>query len=326
MAMQIRDYHTIANLENALQSSGPLQLFIFIYFVANMTAGLLFGPKAVLATIVTAAIFFLPNGVHILRAKYGEVVLLRLGVMSLVAISTGFIAEREKKIRQRLQALNTQLNENILEKGRYIKLAGEAQENERLRISRDLHDDSLQLLAAATMDIDQAIESGNPEKTLKNMLRAKETLTLTSETIRRYCEELRPTLLESIGLISAVKWLGEDLETRTHIAVEFEVTGSGSQVDVQDEIHIFRIMQEAFHNVERHSRATNVEVLWQYYPDHLAISVTDNGIGMWNFGPSPARSLGIQGMHERIELLRGTIAFESRPGFGTRILLSIPTL
>lgn len=326
MSSQIRNYRTVENLNEALQRSGPIQFFVLAYLVSTMAAALLFGPKAVIATIITAAIFFLPDGIHLLDAKYGKVILLRLGVVTLVSIGIGFIVNREKRARQRLTVLNSQLSENILEKERYIKLAGQAQENERLRISRDLHDDCLQLLAAATMDIDQAIESENPEKVRKNILRAKETLTVTSETIRRYCEELRPILLESMDLMSAVQWLGKDLETRAQISVEFETLGEGSQIDAQDEIHLFRVMQEAFHNIERHSQATSVELLWEYHPDHLEISVTDNGVGMWNFGQSPARSLGIQGMHERVELLGGTISFESRPGFGTRILLTIPTL
>lgn len=326
MGIQIRNYQTAEDLNDALQRSGPIQFFIFVYLLTTAVSALYFGPIAVIATMITAAIFFLPNGLHLLDAKYGEVILLRLGAMTLVAIGAGFIVNREKKARQRLIALNSQLNENMLEKKRYIKLAGEAQENERLRISRDLHDDSLQLLAAATLDIDQAIRSENPEKIRKNMLRARETLALTSDTIRRYCEELRPILLESMGLISAVQWLGKDLESRTQITVEFETLGEGSQIDARDEIHLFRVMQEAFHNIERHSRATSVELLWQLHPDHLQITVTDNGVGMWNFGPAPARSLGIQGMHERIELLGGTISFESRPGFGTRILLTIPTV
>ena len=324
--IQIRNYRTVENLNDTLQNSSLIQFFVFVYLIATMASALLFGPKEVLATILAAAIFFLPNGLHLLDAKYGEVILLRLGVIALASIGTGFIVNREKRARQRLIALNNQLKETILEKERYIKFAGEAQENERLRISRDLHDDSLQLLAVATINIDQAIEAANLEEIRHNMVRAKETLMLTSETIRRYCEELRPILLESMGLISAVQWLGNDLETRAQISVEFETIGEGSQINAQDEIHLFRVMQEAFHNIERHSRATSVELLWQYHPDHLEISVTDNGVGMWNFGPSPARSLGIQGMHERIELLGGTIAFESRPGFGTRILLTIPTL
>lgn len=326
MGIQIRNYHTAENLNDALQKSGPLQFFIFAYLVVTLASALLFGPKATIATIATAAIFFLPDGIRLLKADYGEVILLRLGVMSIVALGTGFLVEREKRARQRLMSLNNQLNETILEKERYIHLAGQAQENERLRISRDLHDDSLQLLAAATMDIDQAIDSEDAEKVRKNMLRAKATLNLTSETIRRYCEELRPILLETMGLIPAVQSLGRDLQTRAHIPVEFETLGEGEQVDAQDEIHLFRVMQEAFNNIERHSRATNAEVIWHFHPGYLEITVTDNGIGMWNFGPTPARSLGIQGMHERVELLGGTIVFESRPGFGTRIILTVPTV
>lgn len=323
--LQIRDYRTPENLNAALQKFGPLQLFVLIYLISTLAAALLFGPSAVIAVVSATAIFFLPAGRHLIAATYGEVILLRLGVITLVAFGIGFIIKREKSVRRRLLTLNRQLNETIVEKERYIKLAREAQEQERLRISRDLHDDSLQLLAAAIMDIDQAIESESAEKVRENVLRAKSTLQLTTETIRRYCEELRPLLLESMGLVPAVKYLSNELKTRAQISVDFEMEGEERQLDPEDEIHLFRLMQEAFHNIERHSRATSVEVLWQFNPDNLVIAVTDNGVGMWNFEPSSDRSLGIQGMHERIELLGGTISFESRLGYGTRILLTVPT-
>ena len=324
--MQIRNYRTRGNLNTALLSAGPIQLFVFAYLIATITAAILFGPSAAFATVIIAAVFFLPNGINLTMANGGNILLLRLGVVSLLSMAAAFLVDREKRARQKLLTLNTRLNENILEKKRYIKLAGEAQENERRRISRDLHDDSLQLLAAATMDINQAIESENPKRREESMIRAKETLMLTSETIRRYCEELRPLLLESVGLTPAVEWLGKDLESRAKITVNFKMLGKDDRLDEEDEIHVFRVMQEAFHNIERHSRATNVEVLWEFHSDHLSISVADNGVGMWNFGPSPARALGIQGMHERIELLGGTISFESQAGFGTRILATIPTI
>ena len=324
--MQIRNYHSRENLNTLLISTGPIQLFVLAYLIATMAAAILFGFLATIITIIIATIFFLPNGINLAIADFGNIILIRLGVVSLLSITVGFLVDRERKASQILLALNRSLNENISEKKRYIKLAGEAQENERRRISRDLHDDSLQLLAAATMDINQAIESENPERREKSMIRAKETLMLTSETIRRYCEELRPLLLESVGLTPAVEWLGKELASRAKITVIFTSRGEGHQLDEQNEIHVFRVMQEAFHNIERHAKATHVEVLWDFHPDHLAISVSDNGVGMSNFEPSPARTLGIQGMHERIELLGGRISFESRVGFGTRILATIPTL
>lgn len=326
MGMKIHNYRTAVNLNDSLQSSGPIQLYVLAFLVATLTSAILLGPKATIATIIVAAIFFLPDGILLARANYGQIILIRLGVLSLLSVATSLLAEREKRARRHLLDLNRRLNENILEKKRYIKLAGEAQENERRRISRDLHDDSLQLLAAATMDINQAIGFESPEKIRKNMIRAKETITLTSETIRRYCEELRPILLESIGLIAAVEWLGKDLESRSTLNVTFETLGEGGHLDPEGEIHLFRVIQEAFHNIERHSGATAVEFLWEYLPDRVVISVTDNGVGMWTAGPAPTRSLGIQGMHERIDLLGGTISFESRPGFGTRILVTIPTI
>lgn len=319
-----RNANNLANLNVSLQDSYSVRVFVGSYVLTAIVAAIIFGPRGAIATILLISIFAAPSYDVWISSHSGKVILVRLGFITFLGIVTSILMQRERSARKKLLQLNEILKENILEKEKYIELATEAQENERRRISRDLHDDTLQLLAAVTLQINQAIESNDPEVTRAQMVKAKETISMTSEAIRRYCEELRPLLLESLGLVPSIEWIGRELETRTGLNFTFETLGESHPIKQHDMIHIFRVMQEAFHNIEQHSKATAVRVFWNFSPKELAISVTDNGIGMWNFGPTPARSLGIAGMHERVELVGGKLAIESQPGFGTRISLNVP--
>jgi signal transduction histidine kinase len=270
------------------------------------------------------ALFVIPKLIIWSSLPLNNIFLVRATVIGGASITVGYLVSREKVTRLNLQILNEKMKEIIREKDRFFKLASEAQENERKRISRDLHDDSLQLLAAVIHQLDGAINAESPEKANAQMVRAKETITQTTDAIRRYCEALRPMLLDTLGLLPAVEWIGRELEQSSGIKVSFDTEGERQLIREDDRIHIFRVMQEAFHNIEKHSKATAVRVRWKFSDDDLEISVTDNGIGMWNFGPAPARSLGIQGMYERMELVGGKLKIESQPGFGTKVTLEIP--
>ena len=297
---------------------------MFFYLIAALSSAVIFGTTAAIFTVLLTSIFLIPKIYSWWSVSYDHVLAARFTVISVLAIAIAILVSRERASRRSMQGLNDKMNEMIREKDRYFKLASEAQENERRRISRDLHDDSLQLLATVTRQIDGAIRGENAEEIRKQMLRAKETITMTSDAIRRYCEELRPMLLDSMGLIPAIEWIARELENRTGIKSDFESTGESKAIPSQDLIHIFRVMQEAFHNIEKHSKATAVKVRWDFAGETFEITVTDNGIGMWNFGPSPSRSLGIQGMYERTELVGGRLTIESKPGFGTRVWLEVP--
>lgn len=308
------------NLENSL----TLKSFILLFLVAAMASGVLFGLLGVYFTILVTSIFAIPKLIVWSPLPYDNVFIARIAVISGASAVVAYFVSREHTARVDLQVLNEKMTEIIREKDRFFKLASEAQENERRRISRDLHDDSLQLLAAVIHQLDGALEAENPTKANIQVVRAKETITQTSEAIRRYCEALRPMLLDTLGLLPAVEWIGRELEQSSGIKVSCDVEGERRVIRGDDRIHIFRVMQEAFHNIAKHSKATAVRVHWKFSDSDLEISVTDNGIGMWNFAPIPARSLGIQGMHERMELVGGKLLIESQPGFGSKVTLQIP--
>lgn len=311
-------------LSKLLENSWILKSFVLFFLIAALSSGVIFGLRGALFTILVASLFVIPKLIVWSSVPYENVILARVAVISALSVAVAYLVSRERSARLNLQMLNEKMKEIINEKDRFFKLASEAQENERKRIARDLHDDTLQLLAAVIHQLDGAINAENEEKANAQVLRAKETITQTTDAIRRYCEELRPLLLDTLGLYPSVEWIGKEMEKSTGIKMDFTSEGEHRSLRDEDRIHIFRVMQEAFHNIEKHSKATAVRVRWKYLDSGLEISVTDNGIGMWNFGPAPARSLGIQGMYERTELVGGKLKIESQPGFGTKVTLHIP--
>jgi signal transduction histidine kinase len=210
----------------------------------------------------------------------------------------------------------------------YIELATEAQEEERKRLSRELHDDILQSLVVAKARIESAVTLERPELTRERLLAAEGILADTIVNVRRYCHDLRPSLLDDLGLVDAVDWLVGDLRARTGLIVDLEAAGTAHRLSNRDELLIFRIVQEALHNVEHHAHATNTHVTLCYTEDTLAVTVTDNGRGMPRARGSsdrePDPGLGLRGMDERTKLLRGTLTIRSQQGKGTELVLHVP--
>ncbi len=314
---------SLDSLDAQLASSVVLRSFGLFLLVAALISAVLFGLPGALSTICITAILLIPKFIQWSPAPYVNVILVRYAVMAALVLTVGYTVSREENAHLKMQDLNRQMKEILAEKERFFKLASEAQENERRRISRDLHDDSLQLLAAVSLQLDAAINADDSIAAHAQMFRAKETITQTSDAIRRYCEALRPLLLDTLGLCPSVELIGRELEKDSGIKFNFETEGEPRLIRDDDRIHVFRVMQEAFHNIEKHSKATAVRVRWIYSEKELEVTVTDNGIGMWNLGPAPARSLGIQGMYERMELVGGRLAIDSQPGFGTKVSLQI---
>jgi two-component system sensor histidine kinase UhpB len=205
-----------------------------------------------------------------------------------------------------------------------------SQEEERNRISRDLHDETAQQLVGLMQRIDlcRLTVEDNPK-----MLDALDELAaLTARTlagVRRMSRALRPLILEDLGLVAALQATAEDLEGQLPNARVFcEVVGEEQRLLPEVELTAFRIVQEALTNVRKHADAADrVYVTVQFEPDGLHIRVEDNGCGFL----LPARELqpdsdhlGLIGMQERAELLNGSLSILTRPGEGTQVVLQLP--
>ena len=205
------------------------------------------------------------------------------------------------------------------------------QEEERRRIARELHDETSQSLAALAANI-EAIASKLPseEDEAKNRLRKIQQVALDAlDEIYKLIYELRPTLLDDLGLVAAIRWLVDNKLTAANVNVNFKTIGRTRRLLPKLEIILFRVIQEAVSNITRYAQAKKVELTLHFKKNLITGNIRDNGKG---FDVEEAisskdrpRGLGLLGMKERIELINGTLTIQSSRGKGTEINIEIPT-
>ncbi|WP_240648198.1 PAS domain-containing sensor histidine kinase [Pararobbsia silviterrae] len=203
-----------------------------------------------------------------------------------------------------------------------------AREDEQRRMARELHDDLGQQLVALKMDVgvlhkDLMAADTNP----RAMLRTERVLSMIDTiigSVRRIASDLRPPLLDDLGLAAAIEWLANDFEQRHAITVTARVNLGAIEMNGPAASSLFRIVQEALNNVVRHAGATRVTVDLDTGDRALALRIADNGVGAQLGAERDPASFGLLGMGERVHLLGGAIAFDSTPGHGFRISISVP--
>lgn len=200
------------------------------------------------------------------------------------------------------------------------------QESERSRIARELHDELGQCLSALTMDV-AWLRRNLPKSALLRVLdqlgRMESTIVATVESVRRLAANLRPTLLDELGLAAACEWLVDDFRRRSGLDCDLRM--QPAELEVGDEIATtcYRVLQEALTNVVRHARAERVDVLLRLEAGWLRMTVGDDGVGFPGAAPAPGR-FGLVGMRERAHALGGRFQIDSQPGEGTRLRLELP--
>jgi two-component system sensor histidine kinase UhpB len=195
-----------------------------------------------------------------------------------------------------------------------------AQEEERARVARDLHDEVNQSLTGLLLRLEAAREAAPPE--LEPEL--AETKALANQAMRELlslARQLRPTALDDLGLAAAIAGLVERLG-EGEIETTIEVAGDFSDLSDDQQLVVYRVAQEALSNAARHSGAAHVAVTLRRGPEGVELTVADDGRG-FAFAESE-RGLGIGGMRERALLIEGELTLESRPGAGTTVRLTIP--
>lgn len=298
-------------------------LSVSLFFIPVVYAALSFGRRGAIPTVAWALLLWFPEiSSHNSTTRSG--ILIQFGIISVIATIVANRVDRENAASNAAQRANLKLLKAKENLEIYIELATEAQEKERKRLSRELHDDTLQSLAASMTEIGAVARSENLEGAHARLVRVQEILAATMSSVRRFCKDLRPSLLDDLGLIDAIDYLVSDLEARIGISVILDVQGERRRLDERHELLIFRVVQEALHNVEHHAEATQVYVGIIFDLGNLVISIADNGQGMSSFGPPLETGLGLRGMDERTKLLKGSLIIESKPGRGTKITLVVP--
>lgn len=204
-----------------------------------------------------------------------------------------------------------------------------AQEEERAHLSRELHDEVGQALNAISMNLGALSRiAGNSSGTAAAKIAdTLELVSRTVETVHRFARELRPAMLDELGLEAALRACVRAFSERTGLTVEFHGRLPGKLLAADQRTVIYRVAQESLNNVAKHAGATHVDVILWREGGQAILEIRDNGCG---FAPTPRQvepnrqRLGLLGMEERVRLVNGTFNIESRPGAGTIVRVEIP--
>jgi|GEM_PF-2659834 len=235
------------------------------------------------------------------------------------------VVQKTAQLRESVQRLRTsreQLRELAVKQRELI-------EEEQTRISREVHDNLGQNLTGLKMDLSRLQRLVGPEITSRpNIARHLATMNTlidnTVQTVRSIARQMRPSILDDLGLAPAIEWYCNDIQARTNIAVTFERQNAQDAILPNVATEAYRILQEAVTNVIRHAHATQITVTLENNETHLCLSIEDNGVGMSGEQQSRAKSLGVLGMQERALKLGGTLKLHSEMGQGTHVIVELP--
>ena len=208
-----------------------------------------------------------------------------------------------------------------------LRKVNDSLETEVRRMAHALHDDVGPLLFLVHMSL-HALAEGLPESTLPRVQEVRDRLDQVEDQLRRLSHELRPMILDDMGLAAALRYLAEGVAIRAGIPVTVECSEPAS-LSSTAQAALYRIIQQALMNVSKHARATRASVAVTIEPGSVRCTISDDGIGFAvsasTAGASVERGLGLVGMRERADALGGTFEVSSVPGKGTRIQIIIPS-
>jgi PAS domain S-box-containing protein len=211
----------------------------------------------------------------------------------------------------------------------YLQQITRAQEDERKRISRELHDSTAQNLIALLHKLENVIGKVKllPDETKELWGLHEQTREILRE-VRGYSHDLRPAIIDDLGLVPALEWATDATKNEYKINTTLKVTGNRRRLSPEAELLLFRIVQEALRNVGKHAHATLAQVTVEFGESDVSLTITDNGNGSYipdDLGKlTYGGKLGLVGMRERAQLLGGTLKIDSAPGRGTTITVSAP--
>jgi two-component system sensor histidine kinase UhpB len=206
-----------------------------------------------------------------------------------------------------------------------------AREEEGRRIAREIHDEIGGALTGLRWDLEktgqiasEAVDEKTRARIRVQVTAMKSLIDDTIQTVRRISAELRPGILDDLGLVAAIEWQAQQFQERTGIACEFDGLPETASLDQAQATAVFRIFQEILTNVMRHARATRVSISLREEAGSFWLTVSDNGRGITESEKSDVHSLGLLGMHERAHLAGGEVSISGTPGRGTIVTVRIP--
>lgn len=291
-----------------------------LFLIPIIYAAVVFSWQGALVAYLLALVGILPiaTGIWLPASLVTNMVLLLIPflIVSIVALE---LDQRRKERKA--------YDEREVERKVYVSKIFESQENERLRIARELHDDTIQTLLVIANRAQKLIPSGNDDMAIvkKDAEWVRDATLQAVEDVRRISLDLRPSVLDDLGLVAALRWLTDRTSEESGINIRILVNGPKRKLPPQTEVTIFRVTQEALNNIRRHSKAKEAVVKLKFAKECLKVTIDDNGRGFRL--PKKVASLanrgglGLIGMRHRIDSLGGTLKIRSWPGKGTSLLI-----
>lgn len=208
-------------------------------------------------------------------------------------------------------------------RAQYVSNVITAQEDERKRIARELHDSTGQSLTSLLVGLKNLKETGDPAEIGTRIDSLREVVGRTLDEVRVMAWQLRPSMLDDLGLTSALQRYIDDYQQRYAIKVDFVFNGMDERLPVEMETSIYRIIQESLTNIARHAKASTASVMIDRRRSNVRLIVEDNGVGL-DLQAVSGKSLGLQGIRERAALFNGRLTIESQPGQGTSLFVELP--
>lgn len=282
------------------------------------------------ARYFNSAVFLSWSGIPIQAVRAALAVLIAAGLTLAIQAAE---AERRRQFAsaqqarlEALQQIQRDLEEREALRRELLRHTVIAQEEERARIARELHDETSQFLTALNLNM-AALRSvasmSNPGREILD--RMQELTRRMAQGIYRMVHDLRPAQLDDLGLIAALQYLADDAQRRSDLLVNLEIINTPRRLNPLVETVLFRVAQEALSNVARHSQSNHAQVELEFTSENVRLRVQDNGVG---FNPEaelpPPRGWGIAGMRERAESIGGKLILQSAPGKGTLVEATLP--
>jgi signal transduction histidine kinase len=279
---------------------------------------------ALAALVALGAIYFGVRNVHQPLQRLAQAAnRIAYGDYHAAETQVGGVHEIED-LRETLDSMARQVNaaQNAMQD--YITAMTRGQEDERMRLARELHDDTIQSLIALQQRIEMVEKAlaKDPASAMGRIKELRELVGTCLESVRRFVRDLRPTYLGELGLIPALEMLAR--ESRA----SFEVVGEEKRLDAERELALYRIVQESLRNIAKHAQAKNVAVTLSFDEHEVAATIQDDGVGFAapDAPTAYARAghFGLMGMQERAQLFGGNVYVKSERGNGTKVVAYVP--
>ena len=313
LVILIAIFHEGADATSVLERLGiPDFATVDLFLVPIVYAALNFGLTGSLATAAWVSLISLPDFFYVDVAEHHSSDAIQILIVIAVAVFVGYRVEQERVARLRAEAAGEAHRAAEARIRLYAARILHAQEDERRRLSQELHDQPLQDLIHLCRQLDAGELDG-----------AREVATQVVGELRQISRGLRPPSLDDLGLTAAMRKLVADFQARTGVTAGYRVEGRARRLPPDIELGLFRIGQEALNNVSRHAAAERVSVRARFSADEVRLTITDDGSG-FTPGRAAETSLGLAGMSERAALLGGRLEVASSPGRGTTVRAVIP--